>query len=217
MPPLNERPLRASLNRFFVIFLVCGAVLAGAAGMFYRSQSADFLRTIQDQERYVLGLQQQTIDATFKAVIRDLSFLVEQNELQELLDTGSQEAREGLATEFLALSRLQSVYDQVRLLDENGKERIRVNLTSGIPGLVPDERLQDKAGRYYFLDTFSLDQGQVYVSPLDLKNEHGDLGRPYKPMIRFGAPVFDSRGRNAGWCCSTTWPGTCWTSSRTSA
>lgn len=58
--------------------------------------------------------------------------------------------------------------------------------------------MQDKSGRYFFRDTFKLGPGEIYVSPLDLNIEHGEVERPLKPMIRFGMPVFDKAGRKRG-------------------
>ena len=199
MPWENRKPVLASMHRFLAVFLVAGALLAGLAGVYSRSVGENLVfRSVRDQERYVLNLQQQAIVAAFDAILGDLAFLAGQNELQDLLDTGSGEARAALAREFRALSRHKGVYDQIRWLDERGVERVRVNYNGGRPAVVPDQELQDKAARYYFQDTFSLDRGAVFVSPLDLNIEHGVLERPFKPMLRFGTPVFDSAGNKRG-------------------
>ena len=63
---------------------------------------------------------------------------------------------------------------------------------------VPEEKLQVQAKRYWFNDTLRLNQNQVFVSPLDLNIERGQVEQPLKPMIRFGTPVFDKRGQKRG-------------------
>lgn len=194
----NEKRIRSSMNRFLIVFLVTGILLAALAGLFFRSESDAFLRSIQDQERYVLGLQQQVISNVFETVLGDLFMLTEQTELLEMLDTGSEEAEAELIEEFRSLSRQTKVYDRIRFLDETGRERIRVDFNSGLPVAVPESQLQDKSSRYYFQDIMLLDKGEVYVSPLDLNIDLGRLERPFKPVIRFGTPVFDSRGGKRG-------------------
>jgi hypothetical protein len=63
---------------------------------------------------------------------------------------------------------------------------------------VSKDKLQNKAKRYYFADTIKLDPGQVFVSPLDLNIERGQIEQPPKPMIRFGTPVAYTEGRKRG-------------------
>ncbi|MEH2408379.1 response regulator [Nostoc sp.] len=96
------------------------------------------------------------------------------------------------------MSEQKQVYDQIRFLDTTGKEIVRVNLNQGQPSIVPEEKLQVQAKRYWFKDTLPLKSGEVFVSPLDLNIERGKIEQPLKPMIRFGTPVFDSQGQKRG-------------------
>ncbi len=63
---------------------------------------------------------------------------------------------------------------------------------------MPEDKLQNKANRYYFKDSVNLDKGEVYISPFDLNIEGGVIEKPLKPMIRFITPVFDSKGQRTG-------------------
>ena len=130
--------------------------------------------------------------------VADVLILTAQNELSDFLDTGDRSLLPRIAREYLAVCRNREVYDQLRYLDERGREVVRVNFNAGQPAVVPDTALQDKRGRYYFTDAMALDAGGVYVSPLDLNIENGAIEIPYKSMIRIGAPVFDARGRKRG-------------------
>jgi len=100
--------------------------------------------------------------------------------------------------DYLAFSSRKQVYDQVRFIDNQGMERVRVNYNDGAPAIVAQEGLQDKSRRYYFRDTASLAHGEVYVSPFDLNIEYGQLEQPLKPMIRFVTPVADPEGNRRG-------------------
>lgn len=103
-----------------------------------------------------------------------------------------------LEKEFLVLSKETGRYDQIRYLDANGQEVIRVNYNNGKPEIVPLDKLQNKSDRYYFTDSIQMDRGEVFVSPLDLNVENHKVELPYKPMIRYGTPVFDRAGQKKG-------------------
>mgnify|MGYP002725558186 CR=1 FL=1 len=86
-----------------------------------------------------------------------------------------------------------SDYLQVRYIDENGKELVRVDSKDGQIIKVSDDRLQDKSDRYYFIDTISLKKDELFVSRIDLNKEGSppEIEVPYIPVVRYGTPVFD--------------------------
>ena len=78
---------------------------------------------------------------------------------------------------------------QVRYLDEAGREFLRVEQDStGNAHLVPTEELQNKGGRDYFITSSNLESGQVYVSPIELNIEHGQVQN--QPVMRLATPVY---------------------------
>lgn len=86
---------------------------------------------------------------------------------------------------------LQSI-TQFRYIDENGQEIIRVERPNkgDTVELVSEDRLQNKAHRYYFKETMALDEGEVWISELDLNIEFQLIEVPYKPVIRVATPVY---------------------------
>lgn len=98
--------------------------------------------------------------------------------------------RDTLNAEFLAFAQARQVYDQVRFIDADGQEVVRIDTTAnGVATIVPPAELQNKDGRYYFEETMALEAGDIYISPLDLNVEQGQIEEPYKPVIRYGTPV----------------------------
>ncbi|MEW8626826.1 MAG: hypothetical protein AB2551_13805 [Candidatus Thiodiazotropha sp.] len=87
---------------------------------------------------------------------------------------------------FVAEKRL---YDQVRLLDLTGQERLRVDLTPHGASRITADQLQNKSSRYYFQQGATMDAGAIYASPIDLNMEQGKVEIPYKPMIRLVTPL----------------------------
>jgi GGDEF domain-containing protein len=51
------------------------------------------------------------------------------------------------------MSRVRGVYDQIRFLDNTGREVIRVNHKKGGAYLADDQELQDKSSRPSFVQT----------------------------------------------------------------
>ncbi len=87
----------------------------------------------------------------------------------------------------------RDIYLQVRYIDENGQELVRVDSDGDGTVRVPTQLLQNKANRYYFTETMKLGLGELFVSPIDL-NREGSPPRievPYQPVIRYSTPVFD--------------------------
>jgi len=91
---------------------------------------------------------------------------------------------------FEDISRISREYAQVRYLDPLGQERVRVDLIDGQYVKLRGAKLQNKSSRYYFTESKNLPEGIFYVSRLDLNKERGKIEKPFKPMLRFAAPVF---------------------------
>ncbi len=135
----------------------------------------------------------------FRSVITDLLVLSENQSLMEVLRNKKKlSTRARAAQEFVIFSRRKASYDQIRYIDEAGKEIIRVDFEDGDPRIVPSTSLQDKSNRYYFQSTQNLKKAEVYVSPMDLNMEKGHIETPLKPMVRFITPVFDVSGKRRG-------------------
>lgn len=92
---------------------------------------------------------------------------------------------------FLEIAEDISELTQIRILDTNGKELIRINRNGEKPEIVAYESLQDKSERYYFEDALTLNPHQIYISDFDLNIENNQVEVPYKPTIRFAIKLFD--------------------------
>lgn len=81
---------------------------------------------------------------------------------------------------------------QIRYLDKEGNEKVRIERRRGSLQVVAIEALQNKKNRQYFQEASSLSPGQMYVSPLELNMEHGEVEVPWRPTIRLAMPVYPS-------------------------
>ncbi|HLG81238.1 MAG TPA: PAS domain S-box protein [Bradyrhizobium sp.] len=110
--------------------------------------------------------------------------------------------RARLANRLVAGLQAKPAYSQFRLIgiEDGGREVIRVDRSgpNGAIRIVPDLELQRKGDRPYFSGTIKLPPNEIYVSPVDLNQEHGALEIPYVPTIRVAAPVYTPEGRLYG-------------------
>ena len=81
---------------------------------------------------------------------------------------------------------------QVRFIGRanEGKELVRVNRAGPIVSIVSPKNLQIKGYRDYYLATSQLNNGQIYISPINLNRESGQIQQPEIPTIRISTPIF---------------------------
>ncbi|MDA3844161.1 MAG: ATP-binding protein [Candidatus Kapabacteria bacterium] len=112
-------------------------------------------------------------------------------------DLSSGEPNLKMAKELQVFTDKKDVYDQVRFIDINGNEIVRVNGGNGVSRIVPNNELQNKGNRYYFENGIKLNN-KLYISPFDLNIEYKKIEIPIKPMIRITYPVITKDSKKIG-------------------
>lgn len=120
----------------------------------------------------------------------DLLVLKNSNEMAAYISQQDDYNTEEVEKMFLRFSENKTDLSQIRIIDNQGNEKIRVNHINE-PELVREENLQDKSNRYYFEQTILLDDGEVYISHLDLNIENNEIDIPYQPVIRISTPLYN--------------------------
>ncbi|MDH4285462.1 MAG: cache domain-containing protein, partial [Gallionellaceae bacterium] len=191
-------PGRKALKLALIFWLPAMLLITGVA---YILLSADVnLRQnkLHTQEAGEIRFAEQMLTHDFDSAISDLQLLLQTPALQHYAHTRSPTEKQRLTEQFWNMAQAKQHYDQIRYLDLHGMEKIRINLIRNQAVIAPESELQNKADRYFFVETLKLSAGEIYVSPLDLNTEHGKIELPYKPAIRFGMPVFDRTGNKQG-------------------
>ncbi len=186
------------LKYFFIIFIPFAFLALVLLSFLSNLENKNDEIALKYSENFNVDLQLKTITKDFDEIFSDLMYLAQQNELIKLLQKNTKEHREELGKEYVGFSKNKKLDDQIRYIDESGMEIVRVNFNNGNPYIVPDSKLQYKANRYYFEDTFKLKKHEIYVSPFDLNIEQGKIEQPIKPMIRFATPVYDKEDKKRG-------------------
>ena len=145
-----------------------------------------------------VSVSTESIGRTLQGITRDLRYLSDDIGMQQMLDQTDEKHYINQSADWISFSHNQQTYDKIRWIDENGMERLRINYAIPKPIRVPAAELQSKRERYFFADTFKLDAREIFVSPFDLNVENDEIEVPHKPTIRFGTPVFDSKGKKRG-------------------
>ena len=90
-------------------------------------------------------------------------------------------------------------YLQIRYIDDNGNEIVRVQMNEhNKVEAVSDDLLQNKANELYFIQTLKMPHDQVYYSNVSLNREHGVVQVPHQPVLRLAAPVLSENNQVQG-------------------
>jgi len=188
--PRRTKSYRRTLLVYFVaIFVVSVTGIITTLGLYAYHRFRLQQEALQQTESLRLALAQNLVIRSMQKPVIDLRYLADSQTMQDYLNSPSPQNTAKLQNDFINMSRQAGIYDQIRFIDQNGFERIRVNYNSGSPRTVDKQQLQDKSDRYYFRDALKLPTGLIYISKLDLNVENGVIERPYKPMIRIAMPL----------------------------
>ncbi|MGA9422489.1 MAG: ATP-binding protein [Rhodanobacteraceae bacterium] len=139
----------------------------------------------------------EVLDRTLKIYTEDLRILSRGPNLRSLA-AGNESARKAVEADFEIFASEKPVLAQLRYIDRNGQEIVRIDRQHGVVKPVRANALQNKARRYYFRQSIDLAPGEIYFSPLDLNVEHGNLEIPWNPTLRLATPIPGSDGKSAG-------------------
>ncbi len=193
----SQKLQRSRVKIALALFLPLTLLSALLLMVLYIKNVATIQNEIKLKSENTLNLQKVQIRSSFRDNAADLLFFAESAHLLEWLSS-PETGRRQLGNDFAHFGRVKNTYDQLRLLDTSGMEKIRINKTENSYQIIPDDQLQFKGDRYYFKECFSLNKGEIFVSPLDLNIENNQIEQPLKPMIRFGTPVLDQSGQKRG-------------------
>ncbi len=182
-----------------VLWLLLMAVTTLGYALNYRSSLQAQQQQARTSQHLALEQARTIINVRLGRVDSDLRFLADNPVMLRYLDDGRAEPRALLSGLMQTLMATRThLYDQLRYLDADGMEQVRINKTESGPQPVADDALQGKSGRYYFTRSLPLQPGELYLSPLDLNVEHGQVERPFKPTLRLSTRTFDARGQAHG-------------------
>lgn len=181
---------------FFVVFTPSMIIVTFVVLSFSHTEVTQRQNSMELHTAHNLTMIQNGLSNYVNARIFDLIRLSQHLPLRAFL-AGEPWAKKSILSEYAYLLKQTPHYAQIRLIDPNGQEVIRVDRDAD-PIFVPEARLQNKKHRYYFKEALALKEGTVYVSALDLNMEHARIELPHKPVVRMAAPIFDNQKNTRG-------------------
>ncbi len=177
-----------------LVVLALAAVLAGC-WLLYRREANQIAERQAQLEVVRVGLLAQLLRSELLPVSDDLRLLADGDGFRAYLDNGQDTDLQAATRRARFFSVAKPAYDQVRYIDQNGQEVIRVNQGGRV---LTAPQMKNKSDRPYFQRTSTLAPGGLFISAFDLNVENGRVVTPLTPTLRFAVPVFDTAGRRRG-------------------
>jgi PAS domain S-box-containing protein len=186
------------VGRFLALCVPVAVIVFGTAFAFTDMRFKERLAQIVTVERVQLRQLGSYVAADVSTALVHLQALAGENLVRRALDSRYLRDVQALQTEFAIMARRNTLYQQIRWIDENGSERVRVTREGGHVSVADAGQLQDKSDRYYFKRARSLAIGELYISHLDLNVENHRIELPARPTLRVATPLQDGYGRRRG-------------------
>ena len=183
----------------FLRYFLPVVILIGFGGYFYAETEIRLKQQeLRAADQEAVKLATHSLQAVLIDMTGDILFLSKLPRLTIAVNNPTPQNLSNLEETWSVYMESQGSYDQIRWIDENGIEKVRVNYDSGHAQRIPAAELQDKSQRSFFIQTSSLNEGDIYLSKLDLNIEHEQVDIPYKPVIRIAMPLFTADGQRRG-------------------
>ena len=205
--PWTRRLQGVSLRTKLIVPMV-GLAVAPALGIgaYTISRMQQTLeQTAVERIQFATATRARSLTDFVDEVEGDLLFLANLRVLRELADATAGGDTQQIAAlrgeaehELRVFSQGERAYYQVRYLDSDGQEIVRLNVRQGLPTVVPLEELQNKSTRYYVREASAEPPGRTYTSRMDLNVERGVVEIPHRRVVRYATRVIGSRGEGEG-------------------
>lgn len=189
---MNQKNFKTVFTIYFILFGIIVSVLGGVIS--YNIQLRSLQSDLNTKANEVMIIKKFTI---LKEKIKDIDNIVisvaKNPTMKNYLQTKDQHKLYELNNIFLSIAGINTKIMQLRYIDKNGMEVVRVDRTNeqNEPFLVEKSKLQNKKHRDYFESVAQLKEPKIWHSKFNLNIEHGKVEIPYRPTIRVAQPLFN--------------------------
>ena len=194
----ENQNMKNRIWEFLKLFVPLAFVLVAFVGFLATGRAKVENEHLKAEERNLVQVEKHVFETDVAAHVADAAFLASAVSLLLPKDGSKDLAAPKIANIFYDFAKRRNVYSQLRILDTQGLERLRVNCQPGSITFASAKELQPKAHRSYFPYGLAMEAGAVYVSPIDLNRENGRLEIPFNPTMRLASPVTGPNGGTAG-------------------
>ncbi|RYU51145.1 diguanylate cyclase [Aliivibrio finisterrensis] len=176
--------------KYFAITIL----LIGVTPIFYlwgqyqtESNAIQFQR--ESEAKHQLNFSQKEVHSIASKLSTSLKLLSGNRVLLEFIQDPSLKNRSLLESLWALTATNYSYISQIRLIGIDGQEISRINEENGTLTIVPENELQDKSHRDYFIYAQTLKTDAFGFFGIDLDVEHGSVVTPPKPSLRIFTPI----------------------------
>ncbi|TAA41048.1 sensor domain-containing diguanylate cyclase [Corallincola spongiicola] len=134
-------------------------------------------------------LLEKILQQKFQHIEDSIRLLAENSPLKHYAQTHSAEMRQIVEQQWILLSQNSGLYTQIRFVDPQGMEKIRINYNAESGEATVANKLQYKGNRPYMLEAKNLKPSEVAVIAFDVESEFGQIVRPLKQAGRVITPL----------------------------
>ncbi|WP_137297747.1 cache domain-containing protein [Psychromonas sp. SP041] len=173
------------LLALFTVSLFNGSMVSTA-------KASEIESSIQMKASSEIEIKREYLKHIINQQERLVTSLVETPFMSSYLSKNEKLDQDSLSELFLTTATINKHYMQVRFIDANGQEKIRIEQSKNglAPIVVKEEALQDKSEREYFTETKKLPAGERWYSSFDLNKEQGEIEQWINPTYRVSSPVY---------------------------
>lgn len=190
-----------NFHKFFTFYFIIFGIIISLFGVVisYNLQIKEIEKDLNRKAKEIFTIKNETI---LKPTIENIDNIVKSLANNEIIKNFSYmtnlEKKENLENIFLTIANSNNIIMQVRLIDKNGQEIIRVekNKESQEAILIAQELLQNKSQREYFKILSASNKNTIWHSKFDLNIENEKIEIPYKPTFRVAIPLFQNEEFN---------------------
>lgn len=132
-----------------------------------------------------------------RLVLEDLLLLANGHELRRYVENGIRDGH-AVAEHWRQFMLQRQRYRQLRFLDGQGVEQVRLDFDGQQARPVAPEQFPDPQSRHAFREAMALAPGQVYASPIEWDAGQAPHAQSSAAMIRYATQITDSRGMVRG-------------------
>jgi len=196
--PANARTARFPVRKFLTLCIALAVVIYATAFAFTDMRFKEQLAQIIAIERIQLRQLGSYVASDVSTALVQLQALAGEAMVTRAMDSPYPGDLQALQSELIMMARRNPVYQQIRWIDEDGTERVRVSRDGRSVTAADTGQLQDKSSRYYFRSARSLPIGELYISHLDLSGDNDSVDMPAGPTLHVATPLQDSYRRRRG-------------------
>ncbi|QQR72149.1 MAG: diguanylate cyclase [Holophagales bacterium] len=181
----------AVVRRFLLLFLPVALLVVAGAGWILSEDSRARRESLRGRQANHLALLESLVELRLEPILGTIRHLAATPQIQVYLRHPGELERRPVEEEMAGLLSGQPSFDQLQWLDESACERIVVRREAGGIGAVA-AAAASRCARDDADAIARLNPGQLYLAPLDLAVEDGQVIRPVRPVLRFALPLFDA-------------------------